>query len=77
MADDRINGHDLPLTHEFVALMLGVRRAGVSTALQELEAKGVIATRRGLISVLDRIGLAHSANGLYGAPEAEYARLLG
>src|SRR5688500_2091400 len=40
MAHDRVDGRELPLTHEFLALMLGVRRAGVTTALQALEDRG-------------------------------------
>lgn len=42
MAHDRIDGDRLPLTHEFLSLMLGVRRSGVNTALQALERKGLI-----------------------------------
>ena len=49
MAHDRLNGDDLPLTHEFLALMLGVRRAGVTTALQRLESEGLVVARRGAI----------------------------
>jgi CRP-like cAMP-binding protein len=76
MADDRIEGPELLLTHEFLALMLGVRRAGVTLALQHLESKGLLETRRGAVIVVDRDGLKESADGLYGAPEAEYERLL-
>src|SRR5438874_7159493 len=42
MADDRLDDHKLPLTHEFLSLMLGVRRAGVTEALQVLEGRGLI-----------------------------------
>ena len=55
--------------------MLGVRRAGVTVALQHFEMAGLIATGRGNIVIKDRDGLEESANGLYGAPEAEYERL--
>jgi CRP-like cAMP-binding protein len=75
MAHDRINGEDLALTHDFLALMLGVRRAGVTIALHHLETQGLIAMSRRNIAVLDRDGLEESANGLYGAPEAEFERL--
>ncbi len=75
MAQDRIDAEELLLTHEFLALMLGVRRAGVSVALEHFEAKGVIRTARGSVSILDRDGLQDCANGLYGQPEAEYERL--
>ena len=77
MAHDRLEGNELPLTHEFVALMLNVRRAGVTVALQGLSTKGLISATRGLILVTDRAGLKACANGLYGIPEAEYLRLTG
>jgi DNA-binding FadR family transcriptional regulator len=65
------------MTHEFLALMLGVRRAGVTGALQQLEMKGMVETARGAVSVKDREGLQECANGLYGTPEAEFERLFG
>ena len=75
MAQDRIEADELVMTHEFLALMLGVRRAGVTTALQQLQSKGIVETMRGAIIVKDRDGLQECANGLYGIPEAEYERL--
>jgi CRP-like cAMP-binding protein len=75
MAQDRLGGADMPLTHEFLSLMLGVRRAGVSVALEHFEDKGLIGTARGSVTVLDRDGLLENANGLYGQPEAEAERL--
>jgi CRP-like cAMP-binding protein len=75
MAHDRIGEEALPLTHEFLAMMLGVRRAGVSVALRLLEREGLIAAERGVIMVLDRKGLEGSSNRAYGAPEAELQRL--
>jgi CRP-like cAMP-binding protein len=77
MAHDRLDSDELPLVHEFLALMLGVRRAGVTVAVQELEAEGVIQAERGRIKVIDRKGLEELANGSYGVPEAEYRRLIG
>ena len=77
MAHDRIEGDELPLIHDFLSLMLGVRRAGVTTAIRELEHKALIEGRRGLIVVLDRDGLEELADGFYGQPEAEYKRLMG
>jgi len=75
MAQDRIDAKELVLTHEFLALMLGVRRAGVTIALQHYETQGLIATGRGSVTIEDRDGLEEAANGFYGAPEAEYERL--
>jgi len=77
MAHDRLSGDALPLTHEFLAVMLGVRRAGVTVALQSLEANGLIATRRKAIEVRDRAGLIKLAADIYGVPESEQARLTG
>jgi CRP-like cAMP-binding protein len=75
MAHDRVGRDELALTHEFLSVMLGVRRAGVTSALHRLESLGLISTGRGNIVMLDREGVARSANGLYGVPEAEYGRL--
>ncbi len=77
MAHDRLSGDALPLTHEFLAIMLGVRRAGVTVALQSLEAGGLIATKRKVIEVRNRAGLVSLAADIYGVPEAEQARLTG
>jgi CRP-like cAMP-binding protein len=77
MAHDRLDGDELQLTHEFLALMLGVRRPGVTVALHYLEGKRLIKSTRGLVTVLDREGLEEIAGGSYGVPEAEYARLFG
>jgi hypothetical protein len=57
--------------------MLGVRRAGVTVALQFLQQRGLIRSHRGQIEVLDRRGLERLTNGAYGVPEAEYERLIG
>ena len=71
MADDRIDGGELPLTQEFLSIMLGVRRAGVTTAVQELERQGLIATRRGGITLLDREALQERAGGTYSPPAGD------
>src|SRR5829696_1355407 len=57
MCHDRVDGDDLSTTHEFLSLMLGVRRAGVTIALQALEDREIIATKRGQITVLNRARL--------------------
>jgi CRP-like cAMP-binding protein len=77
MAHDRLDGDELALKHDFLALMLGVHRPGVTVALHALEKRGAIATKRGCIVIHDRAGLKAMANGLYGTPEAEYKRLMG
>ena len=75
MAHDRADGPTVSLTHEFLSLMLGVRRPGVTAALGDLEKSGVITAQRGAVTILNRAGLEDAANGGYGAPEAEYERL--
>jgi CRP-like cAMP-binding protein len=77
MAHDRMDGDEVPLTHEFLSVMLGVRRAGVTVALHGFEKAGLIATRRGKITVTDRTGMERLAGYFYGVPEAELQRLLG
>ena len=65
MADDRIDGDQLPLTHEFLSLMLGVRRPGVTMALQALERTRLISRKRGNILILNRKGLEKQSNGTH------------
>jgi len=77
MARDRLDSDEMILTHEFLALMLGVRRASVSEALQAFEKRGLVETARRSVTIMDREGLEECANGLYGPPEAEYERLFG
>jgi hypothetical protein len=77
MAQDRANNDELQITHEFLALMLGVHRPGVTVALNLLEGRGLIDTRRAVVIVLDRKGLLKCTNGFYGGPEKEYHRLFG
>jgi CRP-like cAMP-binding protein len=76
MPHDRSPGDSLQLTHDFLALMLGVRRAGVTNALHQLESEALISTARGTILIIDRAGLEPSAGGFYGAPERELNTLL-
>ena len=71
MAQDCVDGNQLPLTHEFLAIMLGVRRSGVTVALQHLERTGLISHRRSVITILDREALERSSNGTYVRPNDE------
>ena len=77
MAQDRIQSDVLPLTHEFLSLRLGVRRAGVTVGLKALRERGLISYRRGEITIKDRKGMARVAGDAYGTPEFEYRRLIG
>jgi CRP-like cAMP-binding protein len=77
MARDRIGDDTLPLTHEFLALMLGIRRPGVTEALHALGKRELISYGRGQIAVKNRKGMERMAEEAYGVPEAEYRRLIG
>ncbi len=77
MAQDRLPSAEITLTHEFIAMMLGVRRPGVTVALAELQAQGLVTLRRGAVVIQDREGLTKLADRYYGVPEAELERVLG
>ncbi len=77
MCHDRIDGDAIELTHDFLSIMLGVRRAGVTVGAHMLEGKGMIRAERGRITILDREGLEEQAHGSHGIPETEYERLFG
>lgn len=68
MSSDRLPGQDIAMTHEFLSLMLNVRRAGVTLAIQSLQGAGFVASRRGLIRIVDRAGLEDFASDAYGGP---------
>jgi CRP-like cAMP-binding protein len=76
MCHDRVDGDELALTHEFLSLMLAVRRPGVTEAIHLLEGTGIIKARRAHITILDRERLEETAGDSYGVPEAEYERLI-
>ena len=76
MAHDRMDSDAVPLTHEFLAVMLGVRRAGVTVALHSFERRGLITTKRGQLTLVNRAGIEQVAGSFYGAPEAELKRLM-
>ncbi len=73
---DRSPSHELVLTQELVAHMLGVRREGVTEAAGKLQQAGLISYRRGHITVLDRAGLERHACECYGVVKKEMFRLL-
>lgn len=76
MTRDRAESDDLSLTHEFVATMLGVRRAGVTGALGLLRSEGLIDHSRGRIRILDAEGLGRASCECYGVVKEEYDRLV-
>jgi CRP-like cAMP-binding protein len=72
---DRMQSDDFPLTQEFLAMMLGVRRAGVTEAASALKRGGLINYNRGTISVLDRAGLEKRTCECYRVTKRELDRL--
>ncbi len=77
MAHDRLGENDVPITHEFLSMMLGVRRASVSVALDGFRKRGLIDARRGGIIIVDRESIEKIAGNYYGVPETEFHRLIG
>ncbi len=73
----RTNSDELPLTHEYIAEIIGVRRAGVTEAVGRLRERGVIEHARGAITVVDREGLEAAACGCHGIIRSEFDRLFG
>ncbi|SFL32319.1 Crp/Fnr family transcriptional regulator [Methylobacterium pseudosasicola] len=76
MYQDRSDGDTVMVTHEFMSLMLGVERPGVTAALRMLERDGFVRKHRGLVEIVDREGLLDLAGDSYGMAEAEYDRLI-
>jgi CRP-like cAMP-binding protein len=77
MCHDRVEGDEIGLTHEFMAIMLSVRRPTVTLSLHVLEGKQLIYSHRGTILIRDRRGLEEFAKDSYGAAEREYERIFG
>ncbi|MEP7302130.1 MAG: Crp/Fnr family transcriptional regulator [Caldimonas sp.] len=76
MSQDRAHAASFRVTHEFLAHMLGVRRVGVTAAAGALQRLGLIAYRRGDLTVLDRPGLEGAACGCYAADRRTYDEVL-
>ncbi|MEO8345005.1 MAG: Crp/Fnr family transcriptional regulator [Betaproteobacteria bacterium] len=77
MTQDRAESSAFNITQEFMALMLGVRRVGVTKAASSLQKRGLIHYARGHMTVLDRRGLRAASCGCYKADLDSYARILG
>jgi CRP-like cAMP-binding protein len=73
---DRLDQDTVPLTHEFLADMLGVQHSTVSSITRALQAAGLIRQGRGLITVIDRTGLEGASCECYGTVRRSFQRLL-
>jgi CRP-like cAMP-binding protein len=76
MSLDRMEGQEIPLTQEFAARLLGVRREGVTEAAGRLRDAGIVACRRGVFAVQHRAALEARSCGCYAVVKKEYDRLL-
>ena len=76
MYHDRVGLQDLPLTHENMSVMLGVRRASVTHAIHGLEGQGWIKAQRGLVTIRDRQGLENYCGPFYGVAERRYDEIM-
>jgi CRP-like cAMP-binding protein len=77
MTRDRMQSDEFLLTQEFLAMMLGVRRAGVTVAAGGLRRAGLIEYKRGSVTIIDRGGLEQRSCECYGVSKREFDRLLG
>jgi Mn-dependent DtxR family transcriptional regulator len=76
MTQDRVGAEQFPLTQEFLAQMLGVRRGSVSEVASRLQREGLLQYSRGIITVRNRAGLEAAACECYAIVRLEYDRLL-
>ena len=77
MTHDRTGGPVFPVTHEFLAQMLGVRRATVTEAVGELQEQGLVTYARGVMRIVDRAGLEAASCECYRIIREEHRRLTG
>ena len=73
---DRMESNVVPLTHEFLSIMLGVRRASVTEVLRPLHEQGLVSNSRGAITIVDRHGLEKLACECYRRVRDEFERIL-
>jgi CRP-like cAMP-binding protein len=77
MTHDRMRSDEFLLTQEFLAMMLGVQRTGVTVAASALQRAGLIRYSRGNVTIIDRRGLLRRSCECYGTSKKEFDRLLG
>jgi CRP-like cAMP-binding protein len=77
MGLDRVPGGELPVTHDLLARLLGVRRAGVSAIIESFEREGIVRAGRGRLAVVDHAALTAAACDCHAVIRREHERLLG
>ena len=77
MTRDRVRSDDLRLTHEFLAIMIGARRASITEVLRPLQEAGLLRSHRGRIIIVDRVGMEDRVCECYRVVRDEYDRLFG
>jgi CRP-like cAMP-binding protein len=77
MVRDKIDSENLPMTQEFLSVMLGVRRSGVSVAASTLQTAGLVRLLRGHVLILDHDGLVTAACDCYRIIQENRDRILG
>ena len=76
VAHDRLDGDEIPLTHQSLSRAIGVRRAGVTTAVGAMEAEGLVRRGRGRLTILNRAALEEASCECYRAIRCEHRRIL-
>jgi hypothetical protein len=76
MSHDRVETDDIELTHEYLAMMLGTGRSGVTIAASTLQRAGFIRYSRGVISIVDRTGLESASCECYEVARQDFGGLL-
>ena len=77
MSEDRAQSDTFLMTHEFISLMLGVRRVGITTAAAEFRRNGLIEYRRGEMKILNRPALMKASCSCYLQNRKIYSGLIG
>lgn len=76
MSHDRVARDEIPLTHEYLAMMLGTGRSGVTIAAGTLQQAGFIRSAHGLITILDRTGLENASCECYEVAREQFGGLI-
>jgi CRP-like cAMP-binding protein len=74
MTRDRVHSNEFRITHEFLSLMLGVRRSGITVAACRLQKRRLIGYRRGTVTILNQRGLEAAACGCYKTVKDSYTQ---